>query len=297
MKPVIIIAIVGIVVVTIAGILMIPIPIERTVSDSEKFTLSFPTKFNAEEPKVRVNIERSLFRNYISVEESTKAVDGSLGVTIFEILPRDDITEIYQKIVNESENIVFVYPIFTAAAYSEPGFYSYYREECDLGCLDVSIQKEYRLSFQTSGTAIQVLSILGYQFISDIDIDDNPEILKKYDAIILLHNEYVTKKEFDAITNHPKVIYLYPNALYAEIEYDPQKNSIKLIKGHGYPNSEIQNGFDWEFDNTHPDEFDKLCENWQFSKVENGYMLNCFPEDLINTNENFLKQLKELISG
>ena len=34
----------------------------------------------------------------------------------------------------------------------------------------------------------------------------------------MLHNEYVTRPMFDAITSHPNVIYLYPNALYAEIE-------------------------------------------------------------------------------
>ena len=65
---------------------------------------------------------------------------------------------------------------------------------------------------------IQVLSLLGYTTITDIDIDQNPGILKEFDAVIMLHNEYVTRTMFDAITNHPNVIYLYPNALYAEIE-------------------------------------------------------------------------------
>ncbi|SMH72213.1 hypothetical protein [Candidatus Nitrosotalea okcheonensis] len=32
-----------------------------------------------------------------------------------------------------------------------------------------------------------------------------------------MHNEYVTKKEFDAITSHPDVIFLYPDALYAQV--------------------------------------------------------------------------------
>ena len=45
----------------------------------------------------------------------------------------------------------------------------------------------------------------------------------------MLHNEYVTQAMFDAITNHPNVIYLYPNALYAEIEVDYENNLITLI--------------------------------------------------------------------
>ena len=64
---------------------------------------------------------------------------------------------------------------------------------------------------------------------------------------------------FNAIINHPHVIYLYPNALYAEIEVDYEKNEITLIRGHGYPESTIGNGFDWEFDNTHPYEYDENC--------------------------------------
>jgi len=40
-----------------------------------------------------------------------------------------------------SKNTIVIYPIFTAAAYSEPGFYSYFREECDEKCLTVELQK------------------------------------------------------------------------------------------------------------------------------------------------------------
>ena len=76
----------------------------------------------------------------------------------------------------------------------------------------------------------------------------------------MLHNEYVTRTMFDAITNHPNVLYLYPNALYAEIEVDYIDETITLIRGHNYPEPEITNGFDWEFDNTHPYEFDSECK-------------------------------------
>ena len=81
-------------------------------------------------------------------------------------------------------------------------------------------------------------------------------MLKNYDTVILLHNEYVTKSMCDTITNHNKVIYLYPNALYAEIETNYEENTITLVKGHGFPEEEIKNGYDWKFDNTHPFEFD-----------------------------------------
>jgi len=136
--------------------------------------------------------------------------------------------------------------------------------------------------------------LLGYQTITDIDLDQDPSILANYDKVILLHSEYVTSKMFEAITNHPKVIYLYPNALYAQVKTDYKQNSITLVRGQSYPEPNILNGFDWEFDNTRPYEFDTECANWEFYQITNGIMLNCYPdESLIVRNEKFLQTIKE----
>ncbi len=102
------------------------------------------------------------------------------------------------------------------------------------------------------------------------------------------------KTEFDAITNHPNVVYLYPNALYAEVTFDEQENSITLVRGHGYPTPEITNGFDWKFDNTHPYEYDTECENWEFHSIDNGYMLNCYPEKRLSFDIELVKTILEL---
>jgi len=148
-------------------------------------------------------------------------------------------------------------------------------------------------TYTSSGNAATILTLLGYDFISDMDIDKNPLILQKYDKIILLHNEYVTKKMFDAITNHPKVLYLYPNALYAEIETDYQQNTITLIRGHGFPEKTIDNGFDWEFENTRPYEFDTDCKDWELYEIDKGVMLNCYPEHIIFKDAKLLKSIKD----
>jgi len=102
---------------------------------------------------------------------------------------------------------------------------------------------------------------------------------------------------FDAITSHPKVIYLYPNALYAEIEVNYTDETMTLIRGHNYPEPEIKNGFDWEFDNTHPYEYDKTCANMEMYKIENGWMTTCYPELLFVESEqifNLLKAIKDV---
>ena len=99
---------------------------------------------------------------------------------------------------------------------------------------------------------------------------------------------------FDAITNHPKVVYLYPNALYAEISLDYDNSTISLVRGHGYPDKSIVNGFDWKFENTDPYEYDTECKNWEFYQIDNGYMLNCYPEKILPYDLKLLKTIIDL---
>jgi hypothetical protein len=200
---------------------------------------------------------------------------------------------------NDPQKTVVVYPYFTYLAYTEPGFYTYYRGDCD-SCTTTKFTPSSLMSneYVTSGIGHQALTLLGYHSITDVDIDKNPSILQQFDKVIILHNEYVTRTIFDAITNHPNVIYLYPNALYAEIEVNYMDETITLIRGHNYPEPEITNGFDWEFDNTHPYEFDSLCLDMEIYPIENGRMITCYPENLFlkNTEQlfNLLKFIKNL---
>ena len=209
---------------------------------------------------------------------------------------------------DDPQKVAVVYPIFTASAYQgsdptspaeERGFYAYYQGRCD-DCTTVKIisdNNSQKLAHTASGMGIQVLSLLGYTTITDIDIDQNPGILKEFDAVIMLHNEYVTRTMFDAITNHPNVLYLYPNALYAEIEVDYIDNTITLIRGHGYPDPKISNGFGWEFDNTHPYEYDSECLDMQFYEIKNGWMTTCYPELKMKENATLLATIKNIVSG
>ena len=197
---------------------------------------------------------------------------------------------------NDPQKTAVVYPYFTYAAYAESGFYEYYSGQCD-DCTTTKFSEIVPL-YTSSGIGHQALTLLGYTGITDVQIDQDPSILQQFDKIIMLHNEYVTRAMFDAITNHPNVIYLYPNALYAEIEVNYTDETITLIRGHNYPEPEITNGFDWEFDNTHPYEFDSGCLNMEIYKIENGWMTNCYPENVFLTNLqqvfDLLKTVKEL---
>jgi len=188
--------------------------------------------------------------------------------------------DIYNEVAvwNDPQKTAVVYPYFTSVAYTEPGFYTYFRGECD-DCTTTKFAQPTPL-YTSSGIGHQALTLLGYTSITDVDIDKNPSILQQFDKVIMLHNEYVTRTMFDAITNHPNVIYLYPNALYAEIEVNYIDETITLIRGHNYPEQEITNGFDWEFDNTHPYEYDSKCQSMDIYKIKNGWMTTCYPENV-----------------
>ena len=206
-----------------------------------------------------------------------------------------EFTEDELSALQNNEDIVVINPIFTQVAYREGGFYDYFREECDEKCLTLDIGQQWENpTLQSSAMGIRIFEELGWDMLNDLEVHKNPSLLENYKKIIVLHNEYVTKEMFDSITSHPKVIYLYPNALYAQVEYDEENNTITLIRGHSYPAKGIDNGFDWEFDNTRPYEFDKYCNTWKFYEINNGYMLNCYPEGLIITEPQLLKEILDL---
>lgn len=189
------------------------------------------------------------------------------------------------------DNVIAIKPIFTATAYQTDGFYDYYESKCGIECLTIKVIDETS-TYESSKNAIRVLEWNNIKIITDLDVHNNPEILSGYKTVILLHNEYVTQKEFDAITSHPNIIYLYPNALYGKIKYEG--NKITLVKGHNYPENEVKNGFEWKNDNSEM-EYDSKCITWDFYKISNGYMLNCYPEHIIKRNIKILEKLDNLL--
>ena len=204
--------------------------------------------------------------------------------------------DIYNEVAvwNDPQKTVVVYPYFTSIAYNEPGFYTYYRGECD-DCTTTKFAQPTPL-YTSSGIGHQALTLLGYTSITDAEIDRNPSILQQFDKVIMLHNEYVTRTMFDAITNHPNVLYLYPNALYAEIEVNYIDETITLIRGHDYPPEDpVTNGFDWEFDNTHPYEYDSKCKMIKIYKIKNGWMTTCYPENVFLRDSQYLVDLLKTI--
>ncbi len=207
---------------------------------------------------------------------------------------RPDLGSFYQQVglYNRTNDTVFIYPSFTQAAYGPHGFYDYYNKKCDSSCLTVPIPDRVAGYQSSSIVGAWILKLLGYPYLMDQDVDKNPDILKQYKHVIVLHSEYVTQAEFDAITSHPNVVFLYPNALYALVTADYETNTITLVRGHGYPDPSIRNGFGWNDDNSRY-EYDVTCSDWAFYHRDNYTMLNCYPEYAMLTNSVMLGLLQK----
>jgi len=260
--------------------------------------VTFSPVWNVDKDKM-VFVSSSFFMIYgLNGDCAIDTVDGQIKWIHVSIGLNPNKMAMYNEVAlwNDPQSTVVVYPYFTSTAYSPGGFYDYYKGKCD-DCTTTKFAQPTS-QFTSSGKAHQALTLLGYSSVTDVEIDKDPSILQQFDKVIMLHNEYVTRAMFDAITSHPNVLYLYPNALYAEIEVDYTDQTITLIRGHNYPEPEITNGFDWEFDNTHPYEYDRECLDMEFYKIRNGWMTNCYPENLFLTNSqqffDILKFIKSL---
>ena len=120
-------------------------------------------------------------QNFLVPVDGIKLIINESTVEIIDVLKPNDGT-------------VVIYPVFTSAAYHEHGFYTYYDGNCNESCITDLSFEDVEITYNSSGTTAQILHAVGYDFITDIDVDKNPEILQNYDTVILLHNEYVTKK-------------------------------------------------------------------------------------------------------
>ena len=69
-------------------------------------------------------------------------------------------------------------------------------------------------------------------------------------------------------------------------------SAIVFSSNGSYPDESVKNGFDWEFDNSNLT--DASCLEWEFVRIDNGYMLNCYPESIIHASPLLLLSIKEL---
>lgn len=205
--------------------------------------------------------------------------------------PRDLTADEVKKYANNDTKAILIYPILTQYAYKDKGFYDYFKGTCKT-CNIISLRPlEINATYTTGLNSFSLLTQLHYPFVTDIFVDKHPELLKDYDTVILLHNEYMTKNEFNAIKNHKNVLYLYPNSMYVEVAVDYDKLTMSLVRGHGYPDKTISNGFDYV--TSSKGEYDLNCQNYKWEEIPNGIQTTCWPEFLIKADRHFLQEITD----
>src|SRR5918911_2574361 len=161
-------------------------------------------------------------------------------------------------IFNRDINIALIAPTFTAAAYDDNSFYTFYKlyantpigtnVTSNLNLLSHNISNHDML--RASLVMLKLVDNLKLinpnshiTILTDADVDNgslfnnnNNNNKNIYDVAILGHQEYVTQQEYDNmkkfVTNGGTMVLLDGNVFFAEVKYNPHTKTESLLKGH-----------------------------------------------------------------
>ena len=162
--------------------------------------------------------------------------------TMTEILPVTNSTKI---------KVAFVHPSFTSTAYSPDSFYTFYDKyesinetaEVDLLNTELNPSEDRRYYQPFINSFSNYSSDIGIKILRDQDVDNGAIFVgdnqtNAFDAVVLVHNEYLTDKEYHNlrkfVENGGRLILIDGNVFYAEVYYDPKNCTIELVNGHGW---------------------------------------------------------------
>lgn len=168
-------------------------------------------------------------------------------------------------VVPMNTTVAAVVPVFTATPYSQypyGSFYAFYKAyskatnniTSNLDWLSTSIKSGLAFgdgwghsaplrSFLESPAAASCGLVMGknLRVISDMNVSAgdlfNPDGGRRFDAVILGHEEYVTRTEYDQlrlfVASGGKVVAMDSNDFYAEVRYNPSTQMETFVLGHG----------------------------------------------------------------
>ncbi len=158
-------------------------------------------------------------------------------------------------ILNKNINIALVAPIFTAAAYDDNAFYTFYKLYSNISVgtnitSNLNLLSRHITNHDILRASIVMLKLVDnlklinpnshVTILTDADVDNgslfNNNNNNIYDVAILGHQEYATQQEYDNmkkfVTNGGTMILLDGNVFFAEVKYNPQTETENLVKGH-----------------------------------------------------------------
>ena len=120
------------------------------------------------------------FHLYLTDNDAIRINQNLIFMDGIRILLNDSNEEQLVEEIMRNDKSVVIYPVFTSAAYSEPGFYTYFGGRCDQSCVtDLSFENP-EFQYTSSGATAQILYHAGYDFLTDVQVDQNPELLDSW---------------------------------------------------------------------------------------------------------------------
>jgi hypothetical protein len=158
-------------------------------------------------------------------------------------------------ILHKGINVALVAPTFTAAAYDDNSFYTFYKLYGNTSVAtnvtsNLNLLSRTITNYDTLRASLVMLKLVDnlklinpnshITILTDADVDngslfrDNNKNI--YDVAVLGHQEYVTQKEYDNlkkfVTNGGTMILLDGNVFFAEVKYNVHTKTESLVKGH-----------------------------------------------------------------
>jgi aspartate carbamoyltransferase regulatory subunit len=158
-------------------------------------------------------------------------------------------------IFHKAVNIALIAPTFTAAAYDDNSFYTFYKLYSNTPA-GTNITSNLNLLSRTitdrdilSASVVMLELVDNLKLISpnshitiltDADVDNGSLFSNNnnniYDVAVLGHQEYVTQQEYDNmkkfVTNGGTMMLLDGNVFFVEVKYNAHTKTESLVKGH-----------------------------------------------------------------
>jgi hypothetical protein len=221
-----------------------------------------------------------------------------IGGTVFFIgdLDVDNIEYSYDYLYNSTESTLVVYPSYTYWANEQNSLVDIGDEDwCD-GCESYTAKHvQFTVTnggFSDVGGSVGIIGDQYFAYVTDYYLDHNGTSIKMedYDKVILMRNVYVTENFRNMVLNHTNVLYMFPDALTKKVI-----TNSTYMKASG--SSDITMTYVKDIKPLHPMSLewadDNRCEDWEFIKVVNGYMMNCTPDIAIINNHDMILAMRD----
>jgi hypothetical protein len=216
------------------------------VQKSKNERLGSPSSNNLTKSTLVLSINRT-FYTYANTKSKSQLIN----------LENNNNTSLAGSIFSKDINIALIAPTFTAAAYDDNSFYTFYNLYSNTSVAtnvtsNLNLLSRKITNHDTLRASLVMLKLVDnlklidppshITILTDAEVDKGSLFNNKnhdnniYDLAILGHQEYVTQQEYDNlkkfVTNGGTMMLLDGNVFFAEVKYNAHTKTESLVKGH-----------------------------------------------------------------